>query len=262
MLKWNPTGGLFYHWLAFKYSHRLWEHHKETISLWLNSWQPSSSHLVLVGPSGGYSLPNKFLKKFENISALEIDPLAPWFFQLNHKNLNTKFYNENFFVSSSKKFNINAIADIKNKFPGAAILFCNLLGQLPLLTKDFSCKQTEWTKKISEDLKGVDWASFHDIWSGKNIPHSNSIRKVPSDSSLNESIHFFFNNDKKTLKEFRPNRNPSIITDHGTADLFLKHTHRIQWLWKLDLTHSHCIEAVHYSQSHQLSPQDLKVFTL
>ena len=61
----SPTGGLIYHWRAWRYRRSLWRPFIEPLAIWLADWTPAERALLLVGPSAGYCLPAALLERFE-----------------------------------------------------------------------------------------------------------------------------------------------------------------------------------------------------
>src|SRR4051794_9109699 len=92
----RPSGGALYHWRAFRRRHA-WRDFNREIEDWLNAWDCPREHLILIGPSGGYTLPTAWLKSFSNISAYDLDPLAPLFFRLRHRGVKVEFRRQDIF---------------------------------------------------------------------------------------------------------------------------------------------------------------------
>src|SRR5262245_55213637 len=78
----TPTGGLIYHARALRFSAKRWAPFRREVATWLEGWQPRERALLLVGPSGGYSLSEEFLRRFETVSAIDPDPLSRYIFSL------------------------------------------------------------------------------------------------------------------------------------------------------------------------------------
>ena len=72
----NPAGGFRYHLRAFQYSNTLWTPFRNALGLWLESWNPRSKKLLIIGSSAGYSLTDEWLDQFEQVTCLDPDPLA------------------------------------------------------------------------------------------------------------------------------------------------------------------------------------------
>jgi hypothetical protein len=153
----HHSGGAIYHWRALKNVRKLWSPHREQTRAFLDEWNPKSESITLIGPSGGYSLPKAWLKKFKSITAFEPDPIARKIFEWR---TGTKPH----WIKTPFRFE-----DLRNGSltlsPKSAVLFCNLLGQLDfdeeagLLAQEELCKLTE-----SHEL-----ASYHDVLSGNDF---------------------------------------------------------------------------------------------
>jgi hypothetical protein len=72
----DPSGGLTYQLRALRYRRGLWAGFHATVAGWLSDWQPNARTLVIVGPNAGHALPPGFLERFEQVIALEPDPIA------------------------------------------------------------------------------------------------------------------------------------------------------------------------------------------
>ena len=159
----HPSGGLAYHLRAWRYRHTLWHPFHAEVRRWLADWQPQASHLVLVGPSGGYALEGAFLARFSRITVLEPDPVArallqrgfPW----------TSFQ----FESHADLVQADGFQRLAARYPHAAFLFCNLLGQ-PLLGQGRGQGRQTWLSGLQPALTGRDWASWHDLVSTERMP--------------------------------------------------------------------------------------------
>ncbi len=155
----HESGGVIYHWRALLNQRlkKLWAPHLEQTHAFLEEWNPKANSIYLIGPSGGYSLPKTWLKKFKTIIAFEPDPIARKIFEIR---TGTKPQ----WIKTH--FDFNSVQEGKTKFTaGSAILFCNVLGQIHfdehagLLAQEVLCKLSE-----SHPL-----ASYHDILSGDHF---------------------------------------------------------------------------------------------
>lgn len=178
----HPTGGLHYHWNAWKYKNKLWKSFQKSIENWLlQEWNPSSDELVLIGPSAGYQLPLVFLKKFKKIIFYEQDAIAAYLLKRKLKKNKILFEaNEksiSFFVKN--KLSLEGMIEIQKQHPDAAFLFCNVLGQLPILKNQIEeQKWIEWSHALEVLFEKNDWASFHDVFSSTHNTPSVTKLKV------------------------------------------------------------------------------------
>lgn len=159
----HPSGSLSYHLRALLWRHSLWAPFHAQVRRWMTDWRPETTHLVLIGPSGGYALTAQFLERFEHITVLEPDPLARWL--LRRRFSGTAFaWCESEFLPQAGGF-----AQLAARFPDAAFLFCNLLGQeLQGQPTDFD--RTAWLRELEPALAGRAWGSWHDLASTSRKP--------------------------------------------------------------------------------------------
>lgn len=143
----------FYHWRAFRYRNSLWRSHVEGVGAFLRSWHPPPN-LLLVGPSGGYSLPVDWLERFHSITVIE-----PGFFA--RRILASRLHSlpaETSFRSERVAFETPGfLPDLDVSKCG--VLFANVLGQIPVH------EEAALRESLRQTLAGVSWASFHDRFS-------------------------------------------------------------------------------------------------
>ncbi len=163
----SPSGGPVWHWRALWRQHR-WKGFKAELANHLGAWRPTSRHLLLLGPSAGWCLPQHFLTRFETIEAIDIDPLAPALFRLNHgmalarSRTRLTFHRLNL---------IRAFDQILQTYPEHAILFSNMLGQHRFHDED-EIRAQSTIESFRDRLSDRHWASFHDRLSGSYPPGS------------------------------------------------------------------------------------------
>lgn len=162
----RPSGGILYHWRAWR-SKSNWKDFRLGIERWLNEWNPSSKELLLIGPSGGYTIPSTWLKKFTSIKAFDQDPLAPYFFRKNHPQVPVSFTRKNLFWKDGK-LDFKILALILRDHPESAVLFCNVLGQVLLEGKATELEWSDYLKNLRTLLKEREWASYHDLYTHEN----------------------------------------------------------------------------------------------
>jgi hypothetical protein len=165
----GPTGGLVYHFSALRFRKRLWQPFLSDVNAWLeDEWQPKSRELLLFGPSAGWTLPERFLEKFDLVTCVEPDLSARALLRLRFRKVRFKMLSDPnilpWFANAEKWHSF--LFDHKN----SAVLFANLLGQLPLLWKaaGVTPEHAAHAQKVfSESLIDREWASFHDIFSAR-----------------------------------------------------------------------------------------------
>ncbi len=168
----RASGGLRYHWRAWR-QRRQWEAFRREIEKWLEEWNVDSDELILIGPSGGYTLSTAWLKKFKRIYAFDADPLAPLFFKRQHPGVNVQFERRDLFWDENR-FSAQSLQELLKAHPNAAVLMSNVLGQLLL---EHPVSEPAWEYFLTELRGRLDrkcWASYHDLYTherGEIIDH-------------------------------------------------------------------------------------------
>ena len=148
------SGGWWWHVRALRYRSALWAPFQAAVRDWLSVWEPTQRKLLLVGPSAGHTLPLDLLqKRFDHIVACEPDPLARYWLQRRLRSIR---------YVSVPRLDATGIARLAHDHPDTAILFCNVLGQIPT-------PAAGWLDALAP-LAGHDWASFHDLLSTARPP--------------------------------------------------------------------------------------------
>jgi hypothetical protein len=164
----RPSGGLAYHWLAAR-SRLRWRPFRIAVEQALTDWNPPGEELILLGPSGGYTLPTAWLRRFKKIHAYDTDPLAPFFFRRRHGHCHAEFLRRDLFWRDGK-ISGDAFAELLAKRPAAAVLFSNLLGQLPLEGSLGDAEWREFLTALATALTGRAYASYHDLYTLEPLP--------------------------------------------------------------------------------------------
>jgi hypothetical protein len=240
------SGGIFYHLKAAVYSKRLWDSHRDQVDHFLQAWfrhlegenknfKADEEFLILVGPSGGYSLPENFLKKFKKVIAYEPDQMARRIFE--------------------KRFGIfpewsNEIFDpATTVFPNGLILFCNVLGQLKIESVP------AFKSQLEKNLYGRKWASYHDAFSVQCSKSQRVHFKIPSlaGESL-PKIHERMMQDWLQVSQWgirlgKNKKHNLTILDHEARQFFTdKGIEYFYWMWKITPAQTHLIEGTFYRQ--------------
>ncbi|HVK62714.1 MAG TPA: hypothetical protein VM432_14240 [Bdellovibrionales bacterium] len=206
----GPTGGLGYHFTAWRFS-KTWNTFRERIRIWLSQWSPQEKQLILFGPSSGYTLSQDFLARFAVIRVVEPDPAARLLFKRKFQSLRDRirfeaaydilpWWNEDADDPSEKlkKF----LADCETQDGPCAILFSNILGQIPLLKTCYD--EPHLQKSFTDALSTKSWASYHDLFSGRSIDMDRCPDAIVMSGDIEVLARRFF-------------RNSAAITDHGTT---------------------------------------------
>jgi len=190
----DPTGGLVYHLRAARHRRRLWAPFHATVARWLGSWQPGRTQLVIVGPNAGYALPAGFLARFERVTALEPDPIARWLLARRPDASRLVFDRLDCLATP------DGLARLAARFPDAAILFSNVLGQL-------DAPSASWAELLARHLPAHPWASYHDVISTTTPPTRDTPCTVTDDAPLDDVLAKFWRDGTLT------------VTDHATFRL-------------------------------------------
>lgn len=222
----HPSGGLIYHLRAWRWRRTLWAPFHDQVRRWLTDWRPDvdhhADHLVLIGPSGGYALSRQFLERFHRITVLEPDPLARYI-------LGRRFPDIRFSRASSgwspwrEGFRI-----LPERYPAAAFLFCNLLGQ-QLVGESAGCTCSGWLDNPESGLAGLPWASWHDLASTARPPARSGLITLPSAEPLDALLRRYWQGGELA------------IHDHDSAGLAPK-LPRQYAIWHLQPGRYHLME--------------------
>lgn len=161
----NTTGGLRWHARALLRRHA-WRETTARIAAWLDSTRPASSHLVLVGGSAGWMMSSRWLQRFSRIDLIDLDPWAPRLFNLNHgKALKASGTALHFTLADG----LAGLEALLRRYPDATLFFDNVLGQHVHRLRDIPQAEADLAR-VAASLKGRDWGSVHDLFSGPTSP--------------------------------------------------------------------------------------------
>jgi len=246
----NPTGGFGYHLRALLRRGRLWAPFVHNIARWLAAWSPPETELLLIGPSGGHCLDPAYLARFSRITAVDIDPFAPWVFRWRARRLlrtgrtRLTWDAHDYLSPGPQGFSIEPFRALLAAHPDAAVLFCNLLGQLPILGDDRAPEYTDaspppgsyehWLRALPDALGDRSWASFHDRVSGPVCPHGLDDQRPAPWSSTEDLVRL----------HYPPTDDPALaLFDHRTDGL-RRDVARWHFVWELAPGLFHLIEAL------------------
>ena len=213
----HPSGGLQYH-LRAAFNHKRWRPFCEYVEEWLLEWrkQPRMvgvSTLVLVGPNAGYTLSHAFISSFQNVIVVEPDPLAFALFEARF-NCRARWVHQDYFDLKSKSPDPEKLKGLFLAYPNAAFLFCNILGQLPVLLRA---------------KKGVDVELY-----------MRGLSRVLSEFSLNVAMASYHDRFSRNLKR------PDEVIDHLTGELFASAKDKKEFPWPITNKIEHQIEFVRF----------------
>lgn len=220
----HPTGGLGYHARALLNKKR-WQPFKDFVESWLMEWSQhldlqTHRQLVLVGPNAGYTLPRAFIQLFDRVVVVEPDPVAYMLFEARFL-AQAHWVRHDYFGLSEKVPRAEALKDLFTAHPNAVILFCNVLGQLPVILRDMPIKS-----KSAEDKSAIIEKYMADI--GLILQQGMKTHKLAS----------YHDRYSRSLS------NSNEIIDHLTGDLFRGVKDKKEFPWRISSREEHQIEFV------------------
>lgn len=221
----NPAGGLRYHFTA-SVRKKSWQNFKNELNEWMMNWNPKSESVVLVGPSAGYLITDEFLKKFKQIEAWDIDPLAPVLFKKQHPKIKVKWKKKDWFktfLMANQKPNLNT-----------AYVFTGILGQLSFLVKDDQ-EYDKVFKALNEFLSDTPFLSFHDRW----VSHQSFKKPHPNALMSTETLDI-----PKIIKHFWEYSEDQVIEEHELGKLYRHSRSFFYGAWDLRNKEHHIIEGI------------------
>lgn len=178
----RPSGGLRYHWRAWRERAR-WQNFTNDVADWLSNWRPPCRQLILLGPSGGYTLPTAWLKSFDCIDAYDLDPLAPLFFKWRHSGVRIHFHRQDLFWVDGR-LSAAPIKALITQSPQSAFLFSNILGQVLLEGHATEAQWQEYLSQLRNNLTHHHWASYHDLFTREGHEVTDHLMRGPWSAGL------------------------------------------------------------------------------
>lgn len=237
----SASGGLVYHLRAWRRARALWQPFRTEIAGWLEHKLSATGELILVGPSAGHCLPLAHLAAFERVTLLEPDPIARFILRRRlleqRPQLGVDEDPRDLLLAPllQGSAGLDALLDER---PRAAVLFCNVLGQLHFGLPDEEQERFReaFRERIVSRLMTRAWASFHDRWSldwAANAADPAPLRFAarPSENELGQGLFGA--------------AGPSVtVLDHGTAELFPAELPRRYLSWRITPRALHVVEAL------------------
>lgn len=215
------SGGGLYHLRALRYQSRLWSLPRAQLAVLLKPFLDKHQKLILIGPSAGYLLPK--LTGHHGLR-IDIDPLSKPLFHLRH---GSGFETLSHDLFPSGKLDCDWLRDILTQNPDHGVMFCNILGQMPLqYFPNFHPENWEGLRGL---LSGRSFLSFHDRLSTSTGSMDSSV-KVSSKSSLTID---------ELSKAFHLN---GEWTDHETSGIFPGLKMYDYLVWPLTRAKMHLLE--------------------
>jgi len=224
----NPAGGIIYHLRAFRYGLFFWRPYIKALEPLLLKWTPGTDQIVIIGSSSGYSLTGKFLRRFKSVIINEPDPLARLIFRLRFPFVNVKSDNTDFIIPP------DGVSCLAHKYPEAAILFSNILGQrLSICKRSTKTNRCDWLATLPHTLDKHNWFSYHDRISTRTALITSKPLESARELSPDELMDHFCGTDYSTT-----------YIDHETDALKQPDINRTYLPWVLKPSKIHIIEVI------------------
>lgn len=177
----SPSGGVVYHATALR-RQSAWAPFREKVREWIvGEWLARRSltkELVVFGPSAGWTLDASIFARFECVTLVEPDPFARFLFKRRFSRDTLRATEFRFEARAdllpwfAKPFGSSeSLTEFLSKRDSAALLFANVLGQVPLLIPSLTDRDHEIaSRSLLETLRGREWASYHDLFSSRTMP--------------------------------------------------------------------------------------------
>jgi hypothetical protein len=234
----NPTGGLIYHWRAARFAKTLWSPFRAALETWLSSWTPREKKLIVVGAGGGYMLPPAFLRRFDAVLAVDIDPVARLIFRRRFRSVGNSIQCDGRDYFRFPGISAEPFQDLLARQQEAAILFSNIWGQVGFLA-DHDVERDAmfrfWEKELPRLLAGRSWASYHDRYSGTDT--ATTDRPFLSGRRLA---------GEELIRRFCGGNTGGLWNDHLTGRLFPDTAAYAYFLWRLTRRSVHIVEGMNY----------------
>jgi len=226
----SPSGGLLWHWRAWR-SQAQWRPVCTQISTWLAQVEPQASELILIGASAGWMMPSAWLQRFKRVLICDIDGLAEPLFRWRHGAALKASATELVCQRADALANLDALLAAH---PHACVLFDNVLGQVRFHSQDLDTV-SEHLLEIKQTLKGREWGSLHDAFSGPVGSALNS-KNLPA---RQHRLQGESNAEKADQDWFQKLGAKGEWLDHLTSSVFEKGTvvHHMAWPYKPKYCH-------------------------
>lgn len=107
-----------------------------------------------------------WLQRFDRIDVIDLDPLAPLLFRMNHGGALRASATQLQFHRLNAMTGLTALLA---RYPDASIFFDNVLGQHRFRMEDDLARAEVDLRSLAGHLHGRDWGSVHDLFSGPLI---------------------------------------------------------------------------------------------
>lgn len=170
----GASGGWLWHWRAWQAQSR-WAATTQQIAQWLSGVSPGSTELLLIGASGGWMMSSAWLQRFRCVRAFDLDRWSAPVFRYRHgaalQQSRTK-------LEYQQLDAMRYLPQLLRTYPEAFVLFDNVLGQLRFVHNRLDAAEAQ-LHAITRMLRGREWASVHDAYSGRIAPSAWGAQAVP-----------------------------------------------------------------------------------
>lgn len=230
----NPSGGLRWHWRAWRRHAGLWRETCAQIEDWLMAQHAMpSATLILVGASAGWMMPPRWLQRFTDVQTWDIDPWSAPLFRWRH---GAHLRQHGIPLMCHRADGLSALPDLVRRHPEALFWFDNLLGQLCLFHPDQAELTSSRLHALRTTLAPVAWGSLHDRLSGPVEANGQPIpplRTVAAGSDPEAA-------EQQAWLHSIQARN--AWGDHLTGEVFPQGTPVAQIAWPFSQRHWHWLE--------------------
>jgi hypothetical protein len=123
---------------------------------------------------------------------------------------------------------------LAQRYPDAALLFCNLLGQ-HLVGERADVERQIWLSRLMPALLGRAWASWHDLASTETPPAQFTVLHLPKAEPLEQVLAHYWPRDELD------------IYDHDCTGIWPEHLRQYA-IWQLKPNGYHLVEWLHSNE--------------
>ena len=156
------SGGWLWHWRAWQAQVR-WSATTQQIARWLGGVSPGSTELLLIGASGGWMMSSAWLQRFRSVRAFDLDRWSAPVFRYRH---GVALQQSRTTLVYQQLDALRYLPQLLRTYPEAFVLFDNVLGQLRFVSNRLDAAEAQ-LHAITRLLRGREWASVHDAYSGR-----------------------------------------------------------------------------------------------
>jgi len=156
------SGGWLWHWRAWQAQVR-WAATSQQIARWLGGVSPGSTELLLIGASGGWMMSSAWLQRFRCVRAFDLDRWSAPVFRHRH---GAALQQSRTTLVYQQLDALRYLPQLLRTYPEAFVLFDNVLGQLRFVSNRLDAAEAQ-LHAITRLLRGREWASVHDAYSGR-----------------------------------------------------------------------------------------------